>query len=96
MARSSNNTFRYIDDISPINDKGNFIKYKSEIYPKELELSKENLGTTEATILDLNIKIENDKFNIGIYDKTDNYNFKVVKFPSIHSNIHIMFFIPKC
>ena len=87
VARSLNNTFRYIDDISPINDKGNFIKYKSEIYPKELELSKENLGTTEATILDLNIKIENDKFNIGIYDKTDNYNFEVVKYPSIHSNI---------
>ena len=87
IARSLNNTFRYIDDISPINDKGNFLKYKSEIYPQELELSKENIGTTEATILDLIVKIENGKFNIGIYDKTDNYDFEVVKYPSIQSNI---------
>ena len=54
VARSLNNTFRYIDDISVMNDKGNFIKYKSEIYIKQLELSKENIDLTDATILDLN------------------------------------------
>ena len=44
VAKSLNNIFRFIDDISPLNDKGNFDKYKSQIYPSDLELNKENTG----------------------------------------------------
>ena len=42
VAKSLNHTFRFIDAISPINDKENFEKYNSQIYPSDLELNKEN------------------------------------------------------
>ena len=51
VARSLNHTFRYIDDITPLNDKGNFEKYFSQIYPPELELNRENVGFKSATVL---------------------------------------------
>ena len=37
VAKSLNHTFRFIDDISPLNCKGKFAKYKSEISPIDLE-----------------------------------------------------------
>ena len=53
VARSLNHTFRYIDDISPLNDNGNFEKYKSQIYPDDLELNRENTGFKLASVLRL-------------------------------------------
>ena len=41
VAKSLNHTFRLIDDMSPLNDMGNFDKYKSKIHPNYLELNKE-------------------------------------------------------
>ena len=86
LAKSLNYTFRYIDDVSPINDNGNFSKFKDQIYPSDLILSKENVGTLSATVLDLNISIINDKFQVSVFDKTDNFSFDVVKYPSLSSN----------
>ena len=48
VARSLNHTHRYIDDISPLNDKGNFEKYKEQIYPPELILLKQNINNDSA------------------------------------------------
>ena len=68
LAKSLNYTFRYIDDVSPINDNGHFSKFKDQIYPSDLILSKENVGTLSATVLDLNISIINDKFQVSFFD----------------------------
>ena len=93
IARSLNHTFRYIDDVTPINDSGNFQKHMNEIYPADLILTKENIGTQSATVLDLGIEIHDGKFDITVYDKTNNFNFKVVKYPSLRSNIpdHLLY-----
>ena len=86
-AKSLNNTFRYIDDVTPINDNGIFSQYMNEIYPTDLILTKENLGTNTATVLDLDITIIDNIFNISVFDKTNNFNFEVVKYPSLKSNV---------
>ena len=87
LAKSLNYTFRYIDDVTPINDLGNFSKHINKIYPNDLILTKENTGSKIANVLDLNIQIFSNKFDIKVYDKTDNFTFEVFKYPSNESNI---------
>ena len=87
IARSLNHTFRYIDDISPLNDNGNFDRYRSQIYPVDLELNRENNGYNSASVLEMQIDIIEDKFKVGVFDKRDSFNFKVFRYPSISSNI---------
>ena len=36
--------FRYIDDITRINDNGSFDKYRAEIYPKGFKVTKDTNG----------------------------------------------------
>ena len=48
-ARKFANTFRFIDDLTTLNDWGEFEQHFREIYPPELELKKENLGNTEGS-----------------------------------------------
>ena len=46
-ARKFANVFRFIDDLTTLNDWGEFEQHFHEIYPPELELKKENI--TENT-----------------------------------------------
>lgn len=87
VARSLNRTYRYIDDVSPINDGGIFSKFMNDIYPSDLVLTKENVGTSSATVLDLDISIVSNRFKISVYDKTNDFGFHVVKYPSLQSNV---------
>lgn len=86
-AKLLNRTFRYIDDVTIINDKGTFYKYITDIYPPDLVLTKENIGTFSASVLDLDVNIETGKFRVSVFDKTNEFGFDVVKYPSINSNI---------
>ena len=86
-AKLRSKSYRFIDDISPLNDKGNFDKYKSQIYPSDLELNKENTGFKSASVLEMKIDIIGEKFNVSVYDKRDSFGFEVFRYPSIHSNI---------
>ena len=87
QARKLGNIFRFIDDLSAINDDGEFEKNFREIYPEELELGKENVDNTEATFLDLNLKITNNQFQVGLFDKRDAFPFSIVRMPYKSSNI---------
>ena len=40
-----------IDDLSPLNDNGICEKYKSHIYPDDLDLNRENTGFKSASVL---------------------------------------------
>ena len=71
LAKSLNNTCRYIDDVTPLNDKGNFSRFKKDIYPPDLLLIKENEGIKDAAVLDIYLQISNGKFLSGVFDKTD-------------------------
>ena len=89
------NTYRFIDDLTPLNDNGEFERSKSEIYPRELECKKENDGLLEATFLDLEASIipEEGRFDYHLYDKRDGFNFFIVRFPYACSNIPSKIFL---
>ena len=87
-ARKFGNLSRYIDDLSAINDDGEFEKCAAEIYPPELELKKENDGSKNASFLDLDITIKDDKtFSLALYDKRDAFPFDIVRLPHISNNM---------
>ena len=86
-ARRFINVFRFIDDLIALNDDKEFESCFKEIYPVELELGKENEGYQEATFLDLNIAIKNNKFSISLYDKRDGFPFSIVRMPYRSTNM---------
>ena len=55
---------RFIDDLTTLNDSGEFERSFKEIYPPELVLNKENLSNNERSFLDLLIKVENNQFSM--------------------------------
>ena len=67
--------FRFIDDLNSINDGGEFESNYSDIYPEELQLGKENTDKHETSFLVLNIKIKDEKFHFGLFDKRDSFPF---------------------
>ena len=88
VALSFNKTFRYIDDLLSINNS-NFANYVNEIYPSELELKNTTVSPTGTSYLDttLNIGDGTEVVKTTIYDKRDDFNFTIVNFPYLDSNI---------
>ena len=86
-ARRFANTFRFIDDLSILNDGGEFSRSYIEIYPPELELGRQNANTSYASFLDLSIRIQNGKFDTCLFDKRDNFPFNIVRMPFSSSNM---------
>ena len=66
----------YLDDILNINN-AYFDNMVSQIYPSELQLYKINITDTEAVFLDLHLFISNDNTSTKIYDKLDDFDFKL-------------------
>ena len=77
---------RYIDDIAVVNYLG-FSVLKNEIYDSSLTLEGSATGYHYDTFLDLQIRIFQNQFIIGIYHKVDDFNFEVINFPFPESNI---------
>ena len=67
-ARTFGYVWRYIDDLSAVNDDKIFENNIHNIYPPELELKKENTGYLSASFLNIDITIVNDKFSLKPYD----------------------------
>ena len=83
-ARKLCNIFRIIYDWNFNNDGGESQSSYSNICPEELQLSKENTDKNEASFLNLDIKIKNEKFHFDLFDKRDSFplycqNVKQVK-----------------
>ena len=51
-------------------------------------LKQTNKSAFATEVLDLGIKINKGQFFLSIYDKTDDFQFKVRKFPDLDSNVH--------
>ena len=81
-------TFRYIDDLLSINNC-NFGEFVNEIYPPELVLKNTTVTPTETSYLDTKINIGKgtERIKTSIYDKREDFNFKIVNFPFLGSNI---------
>ena len=52
----------------------------SQIYPSELQLNK-LIPLIPKRVLSLHLSISNDIVSTKIYDKTDDFDFKIVNFP---------------
>ena len=87
LARFFNITFRYIDDVIPLNNSrlGDIV---DRIYPIELEIKDITDTNRSASYLDLHIEIDSEcRLRTKPYDKTDDFNLPIVNFPFIYSNI---------
>ena len=58
-----------------------FEQMVGQIYPNELQFNKANSPDAEAPCLDLNLSITNGIVSSKMYDKRDDFNFEIVKFP---------------
>ena len=86
-AQKFRHVFRFIDDLISFNDDGEFEKSFLEIYPREMEVKKENEVDTAASYLELGLAINDDRVTSKLYDKRDAFKFSVVRLPYICSNI---------
>ena len=86
QCHSFNLTFRYIDDVLSLNN-AKFSDYLDTIYPGELEIKDTSDSPTFVNFLDLHLEINNNKICTSLYDKRDDFNFKIVNFPFLSSNI---------
>ena len=87
LAKSFNFTYRYIDDVLSINNP-KFRDYIDFIYPVELEIKDTTDADHHASYLDLLMKYDNfHRLQVKLYDKRDDFNFNIVNFPFLSSNI---------
>ena len=87
LARSFNLCYRYIDDLIVFNNK-RFLDYLKEIYPSQLTVEKANKLDHLADYLDLTFIIDSaGKLSTRLYDKPDDFDFHIVNFPYVSSNI---------
>ena len=87
LARSFNLCYRYIDDLIVFNNK-KFGDYVKEICPSQLTVEKANTSDDLANYLDLTFIIEsNNRLYTKLYDKCDDFDFHIVNFPFLSSNI---------
>ena len=86
VVEAFNSTSRFLDDLLNI-DTPYFEQIVSPIYPTELQLNKTNSSDTEAPFLDLDLSITNGIVSTKIYDKRDDFNFKIVNFPLLDGDV---------
>ena len=79
-------TFRYIDDLCSINSP-DFLEYCNTIYPGSLPLSDTSVSYRECNYLDLSLTCHNDTLTIDVYNKTDAFDFEVLRYVHKRSNV---------
>ena len=88
IAQQFNLTYRYIDDVLSLKIT-KFAEYLQFIYPRELEIKETTEIAASSLYLDcyLYMYIDNGKLIPRLYDKRDGFNFPIVNFPFLSSNI---------
>ena len=77
---------RFIDDIGAPNVY-NFVTIASDIYPKDIPLEQSSNIGKHYTFLDLDISVLDNKFVFKIFHKVDLFNFEVISFPYLETNV---------
>ena len=77
---------RYIDDIITPNVE-NFLEIAKHIYPTEIPLEQTDNDSLHDTFLDLDITVVNNSFFFKVFHKVDLFDFEVISFPFLESNI---------
>ena len=87
IAQSFNFTYRYIDDVLSLSNS-DFDQYIHTIYPPELDIKNTTDSTKSSSYLDLLLSIDaNTNLHTKLYDKRDDFDFHIVNFPFLDSNI---------
>ena len=86
LAQQLSFTYRYIDDVLSLKNT-KFAEYLEFIYPCELEIKETTETAASSSYLDCYLYIDSGKLTIRLYDKRDDFNFPIVNFPSLSSNI---------
>jgi hypothetical protein len=87
LARSFNFTFRYIDDVLSLTNS-RFGDFVDRIYAIELEIKDTTDTDRSASYLDIHLQIDNEgQLRTKLYENRDDFNFPIVNFPFICSNI---------
>ena len=87
VARAFNFIYRYIDDVLSINNS-RFAEFLPLIYPPELAVKETTDTASSASFLDLYLEFDDSgQLSTKIYDKRDDFNFKIINFPNMCSNI---------
>jgi hypothetical protein len=87
LARSFNFTFRYIDDVFSLSNS-RFGDFVDRIYPIELEIKDTTDTERSASCRDIHLEVDSEgRLRTELYDKRDDFNFPIVNFPFICSNI---------
>ena len=86
VIKAFNLTSRYLDDLLNI-DNPYFEEMVNQMYPPELQLNKAHTSDTEPPFLDLHISISNGFVSSKIYDKRDDSDFDIVKFPFLDGDV---------
>ena len=81
-----NSTSRYLDDLLNI-DNPYFEGIINQIYPSELQLNKAHTSDTEAPFLDLHLYVANGFVSSKIYDRRNDFDFDIVKFPFLDGDV---------
>ena len=86
LEQQFNFTYKYIDDVLSLKNT-KFADYLEFIYPHELEIKETAKTATFSSYLDCYLYIDNGKLTTRLYDKRDDFNFPIVNFPFLSSNI---------
>jgi len=86
LAQSFNITFRYIDDVLSLNNS-RFGDFVDRIYSIELEMKDTTDTDRSASYLDLHLEIDREGWLRTKLYGIDDFNFPIVNFPFICSNI---------
>ena len=65
----------------------NFLEIAKHIYPIEIPLEQTNNDSLHDTFLDLDITVANKGFCFKVFHKVDLFDFEVISFPFLESNI---------
>jgi hypothetical protein len=80
-------TFHYIYAVLSLNNS-NFGDFVDCIYPIKLEIKDTKYTARSVSYLDLHLEIDNERgLRTKFHDKWDDFNFQIVNFPFIWSNI---------
>ena len=86
-ARSFNFTFLYIDGVLSLNNS-RFRNFVDRIYPIELDIQYTTDIDRSALYLDLYLELDSEGWlRTKLYDKRDDFNFPILNFPFVCSNI---------
>ena len=64
-------------------------QYITSIYPSDVELKETTESRTTCSFLDLMLFNENGELKSKVYDKRDDFNFDIVNYPHMSSNIPV-------